>query len=375
MLKLIGDLHFVLCLADFQNDTTDPWFKQAFEKAWNCSSTGGISKCPVDRPIGEKYSNVTIESVSRLMDAVFILARAAARVLDAIDCANSTRSDARECIKGPQLLEELMFTDEVGYSGYLTMDENGDRLDTVDIFQYIGEDLIKTKVAEYDTFRNVFNYVGKLTWQYHNLRKSMPLPESHCSTRCKPGEIRIPLTSCCVRCIACRPNERLVENKCQACPPYKWPDEAKNFTTCVDITFEMRIFSDLVYTIQMILSAIGLLVCIAVGVFFVYHRNTNVIKASSRELSFIILFAIFLGYSTALSFLAIPSRLTCIINYVMFCASFNLIYGPLLVKTVRIYRIFSMSVSSTGGMKLKLIGGVYQVFFSFVLLFFQVSGH
>ena len=311
------------------------------------------------------------------MDAVLILANAAARVLNTTDCANSIKSTARECIKGPLLLKELMLTDEIGYSGYLTMDENGDRLDSIDIFQYIGDDLQEKVVAKFDPDPDLFNggsfYAGKVSWEYHNLAKGMTYPESHCSRRCKPGEMRIPLNFCCVRCIACRPNERLVENKCRACPPHERPDKTTNFTTCVGITFKMRILSDPILVVEIVLSAIGLLVCIAVGVFFVYHKNTYVIKASSRELSSIMLFAIFLGYLTALSFLAIPSRLTCIINFVMFSASFNLIYGPLLVKTVRIYRIFSMSISATGGTKLKLIGAIYQVIFSFVLLLFQVN--
>ena len=312
------------------------------------------------------------------MDAVLILANATARVLDSADCANSTNSTVRvrDCIKGPQLLEELLFTDQDGYSGYLMMDENGDLLDLIEIFQYLGDDLEESLVARFAASSYLYEgntTTGSVSWRYHYLSKGMTHPESHCNSMCKRGDIRIPLDSCCVRCLSCRPNERLVGYNCQACPSYKWPDKATNFTTCIDFTFKMRILSDPVYIVQMVLSTIGLLVCIAVGVFFVYHRNNDVIKASSREMSSIMLFAIALGYTTALSFLAIPSRLTCIINFVMFSASFNLMYGTLLVKTVRIYRIFSISVSGAGRMKLKLIGGAYLVILSFVLLLFQVN--
>ena len=346
---------------------------------WNCSLTSsaeGRPRCPTDRPIGETYDPVQVKGISLLMDTVLILASAAARVLKSADCANSTKSTARKCIKGPQLLKELMTTHRNGSSGYLKLDENGDRFDSFDVFQYIGDDSVGTKVAEFNTKEKSLLKTGTVTWQYHRLTDGMTYPESRCSKPCKLREMRIQQKlKCCWRCKACRPNEILVQNNCQPCPQYQWPDRATNFTACLGITLRKRFLGHPIHLVQMVLSVVGLLVCIAVSVFFVYHKNTYVIKASSRELSFIMLFAIALGYTTTLSFLAIPSRLTCSINFAMFTASFNLIYGPLLVKTVRIYRIFSMSVSSTGGMKLKLIGGVYQVFFSFVLLFFQVSGH
>lgn len=258
----------------------------------------------------------------------------------------------------------------------MKLDENGDLLGNFDIFQYVDDDLKAVKVGEFDTSADLLIRMQRTTWKYHRLAKGATFPNSRCSEPCHPGEIRIQRkVKCCWRCKACRFNEFVDKNKCRPCPENEWPDKAFNFTICMEVTLRMRIFGDPVRIAQLVLSIMGLLACVAVGAFFVYHRNNHVIKASSRELSAEILFAIALGYATASSFLAIPSRLTCVVNFVMFSVSFNLIYGPLLVKTVRIYRIFYSSVSAVGALRLRLIGSTYQLIFSFILLLIQVNAY
>ena len=360
-----------------QNRATDPWFQEAFERSWDCSSTGGIPKCPMDKPIGEKYSIAILESVGRLLDSVGILANAAARVLKSAACENITHSNARACIKGPQLLEQLLATEQEGYSGYLKLDENGDRLGSYDISQYIGDNLAGRKVAVFSSVSNKLFITQTITWEHHNLPNSGTVPESRCSRPCKPGEVRITQKEkCCWSCKACNRHEFIKKNTCQACPPNTWPDRAANLTRCMHITLAMRILSSPSYIVLLLLSAIGLLVCIAVGGFFVCYEETYVVKASCRELTSMMLFAVALGYTTSVTILATPSRLLCIVNFVMFSVSLNLVYGPLLVKTVRIYRIFCLSVSPTWGVKrkrLKLISGTYQIIFSFIILLIQVN--
>ena len=312
-----------------------------------------------------------------MLDSVGILASAAARVLKSAACANATHSNARACIKGPQLLEQLLATEQEGYSGYLKLDENGDRLGSYDISQYIGDNLAGRKVAVFSTVSNELFTTQMITWEHHNLPTGGTVPESRCSKPCKPGEIRITEKSkCCWSCKACNRHEFIERNACQECPPNTWPDKATNLTKCTRITLTMRIFSSPSYIVLLVLSAIGLLVCIAVGGFFVCYEETYVIQASCRELTSMMLFAIALGYTTSVTFLATPSRLLCVVNFVMFSVSLNLVYGPLLVKTVRIYRIFRLTVSPTGGMKmkrLKLISGTYQIIFSLTILLIQVN--
>ena len=355
----------------------------AFEKVWNCSSTGRISKCSVDRPIGEIFLHFGLQYISRLMDSVLVLATAAARVLNSTECVKAaTDTTVRDCIKSPQLLEQLLAMDERGYSGHLKLDDERNLLDIIDITQFLDEGFsdYTQEVASYDmkvckgTCKEEFT-VNSISWKYHLLNDGLKAPESTCNSECKPGERQFWRNRCCVSCVACSPDERLYENNCKKCPQEEWPDKSTNFTTCVGLTFTNPSLGQPVNIVFLTLCIIGLLVSIAVGAFFVYNRETFEIKASSRELSIIKLVAIALGYTTAVTFLVTASRLACLINFIMFTVSFNLIYGPLLVKTVRIYRIFTFSVSAGGRRKLKLIGGTYQIIFCAILFLIQVNDY
>ena len=77
--------------------------------------------------------------------------------------------------------------------------------------------------------------------------------------------------------------------------------------------------------------------------FFIKHNNTPVVKASTRELSYIILIGICISYITSFPLVAKPSLLTCYLTRILPGLSFSLIYGGLVTKTNRIARILAGS--------------------------------
>ena len=103
---------------------------------------------------------------------------------------------------------------------------------------------------------------------------------------------------------------------------------------------------------------------------YVYFREEKVIKASSRELSFLQLVAIFLGYVTTLVYTAKPTHMNCATAYFLFCLTFNLIYAALLVKAVRIYRIFNSATK--GNAQLKAVSPVSQILIASSIVLGQV---
>ena len=179
--------------------------------------------------------------------------------------------------------------------------------------------------------------------------------ESTCSRVCKPGEISVPLkTPCCSDCRACRKNEIVTGNgtKCEQCPLFYWPDEASGFKKCMLIPPHHTKYTDLAVIFEIATSCVGMAVSLAVCAAFIYHRDSKVIKASGRELSSIQLFAIFVGYGTILVYAAPPSDLSCSLAYFLFCLTLDLLYAALLVKAVRIYRIFHAAGKGTRGIRM-----------------------
>ena len=71
------------------------------------------------------------------------------------------------------------------------------------------------------------------------------------------------------------------------------------------------------------------------------HNSARLIKATSRELSYIMLVGVFIQYCLVYAVVATPTSLGCHVTYVGFNVSFTLVYAPLLTRTNRIYRIFN----------------------------------
>ncbi|GFR59012.1 metabotropic glutamate receptor-like [Elysia marginata] len=118
------------------------------------------------------------------------------------------------------------------------------------------------------------------------------------------------------------------------------------------------------------LSAIGLLSVAMVTYTYIKHGDARVIKASSKELSYLQLVAIATGYLTSIVLSLKPDNAVCVTGFFMFCVSFCWLYAPLLVKAIRIHRIFQAGKSATT--KLKFISPRSQIVFALLLILVQV---
>ncbi len=85
---------------------------------------------------------------------------------------------------------------------------------------------------------------------------------------------------------------------------------------------------------------IGLVLNTFVVVVFLKNRNLRIIKATSRELSFIILMALYLCFICPFVYLVKPSKVACGAQRFIIGMSLTGCYTPLMLKTNRIYRIF-----------------------------------
>ena len=92
--------------------------------------------------------------------------------------------------------------------------------------------------------------------------------------------------------------------------------------------------------VPMIFSFLG---CAAtsfvIGVFY-YYKNTPIVRASGRELSFLILSGCLVCYVVSFIFLLKPTTLSCATQRILLGLGFAVMYASLLTKTNRIARIF-----------------------------------
>ncbi|KAL8612600.1 hypothetical protein ACOMHN_006586 [Nucella lapillus] len=356
--------------------TSNPWFGENWEHLFNCS----LEKTTCDETLTRGDAHTPMDPLTDIrgyiMDTISFIAKATSKVLQSNDCASLRGHAARMCIKGPRLLQALLTTQKEGLSGSLQLDAHGERHISYELMQLrlnADNKLVEEVISEYHTDEDDWTFMSNITWNNTTLRPGSLRPESLCSYPCKGHEARIvQQVFCCWKCEPCENNERLIKNgtSCELCPPFTWPDDARNKTTCALIPPTVMRFNNVAGYVQISVALFCIVVCIFVFVFFTVYRERRVIKASSLHLSHVMLFAIFMGYVDILVFMSKPSGITCRINFLLFSFSFALIYGPLLLRTLWIYRIFE------AGMKCKqrppMTDVKHQLLFSFFILFVQV---
>ena len=84
----------------------------------------------------------------------------------------------------------------------------------------------------------------------------------------------------------------------------------------------------------------GILLTLLVIALFLRHDDTPIVKASGRELSYMLLAGILICYLNTFLLLTKPSAVACALQRVGIGLGFSFIYGALFTKTNRISRIF-----------------------------------
>lgn len=99
-------------------------------------------------------------------------------------------------------------------------------------------------------------------------------------------------------------------------------------------------YTDAIAIVAMTFASLGIIATGVVMTVFIVYNNTPVVKASGRELSFVLLFGIFLCYAMTFILVSKPHDTTCGAQKYGIGLSFSIVYSAILTKTNRIARIF-----------------------------------
>ncbi|CAF4907633.1 unnamed protein product [Pieris macdunnoughi] len=174
-------------------------------------------------------------------------------------------------------------------------------------------------------------------------------PESVCSAECELGQAKqyVEGESCCWHCFNCTQYEirsPFVETACMVCPRGTLPDVTR--TNCRPIP-EVYLRPDSAWAIgAMSFSSVGILLTAFVCGVWVRHSSTPVVRASGRELSYVLLAGILMCYLVTFALVFRPTDILCSIQRFGTGFCFTVVYAALLTKTNRISRIFNASKHS-----------------------------
>ncbi len=197
------------------------------------------------------------------------------------------------------------------------------------------------------------------------------IPTSQCSKPCQPGEIKnVRGDSCCWICIPCRPWQYVKDEfSCEDCKPGWWP--VKDGKECYELEKKTLKWNSIFAIVPVCLSCAGILLTSIVIATFIKFYDTPIVKASGRELSFMLLSGFLLCYSMTFILLLRPSLIGCALQRFGVGFSFAVTYSSLLTKTNRISRIFDSA--SKSAKRPSFISPKSQVVISLMFISLQVA--
>ncbi|XP_020712388.2 metabotropic glutamate receptor 2-like isoform X2 [Athalia rosae] len=339
-----------------ENNRRNPWFVEFWEDHFQCRYPNASWT-----PYNQKYTKpcTTKERLTKqstafegqlqyVSDAVTAFAHAFRDMHKAVCHGKPGLCDAMKPTKGTELLKFLRKVDFEGLSGdKFKFDKNGDGPARYNIIHFK-----QTSRGKYKWVR-VGEYIeGELRLDMSEIqfRHGHPLPpESVCSLPCEVGQAKkyVEGESCCWHCFNCtqyQVRHPLDETQCVPCPQGRVPDESHSY--CRDIPEEFLRPESGWAIGAMSFSATGILVTLFVGGVFLRHNDTPVVRASGRELSYVLLTGILLCYLVTFALVLRPTDVVCGIQRFGAGFCFTVVYAALLTKTNRIARIFNAGKQS-----------------------------
>ena len=358
------------------NNTANPWFVEYWESEFKCNlgRSPTLPNCTGNQSISPDTINYSQFSLVPLVfDAVFALANSAQDIIASRCPKGDLCSDiaANGVISGSLLRDSIS---EVSFQSkaqdiQLSFDSNGDVEGSYTVLNLQLQDgqYRYTRVGVWDADTGL-SIDKPIEWNAGD-----EAPESICSRPCGVGEIRVAVpgqTRCCFKCQPCLNDTAAINNRCISCGANLGFQTNDNHTRCIRIPISFLTFSNPWAVVLTILTSIGVVATSVVIVIFLVFYKHELIKASSRELSAILLAGLFLCYIMPFFYIAKPSAAICAIRRfgVGFC--FAVSYSALLVKTNRIYRIFSQKQSSSST-QLMFVSPLSQVLITLGLIAVQ----
>ena len=169
---------------------------------------------------------------------------------------------------------------------------------------------------------------------------------SMCSAPCQKGEAKSKKNNCCWSCSPCAFYQylKISDELCIDCPSGELPNNT--MTGCEPIPEVAMSYGNIWAIISILIASVGMVVTILVGVVFYKYKDTPVIMAAGKELSYVLLIGIFFSYLSTFLFVGYPSGFTCGASRLLLGLCYTLCYAAILVKTNRIYRVFNINTKT-----------------------------
>ncbi|XP_060540813.1 vomeronasal type-2 receptor 26-like [Pantherophis guttatus] len=193
------------------------------------------------------------------------------------------------------------------------------------------------------------------------------LPISLCNDHCSPGYWKKGMEGkqfCCYDCVPC-PEGKISNQKdmddCFECSQDHYPNKEKKgciLKLLVFLTFEETLGIGLAST-----ALCFFFLTSWVLETFIKHRDTPIVKANNRSLTYTLLASLLLCFLSSLLFLSQPDKVTCLLRQPTFGITFSVAISSVLAKTITV--VVAFMATKPGSQMRKWVGK--RLAFSIVL--------
>ncbi|XP_029291746.1 metabotropic glutamate receptor 4-like [Cottoperca gobio] len=360
-----------------ENNRRNIWFAEFWENNFQCKLSrhavkkgSGIKKCTNHERIGKDSSYEQEGKVQFVIDAVYATAHALHNMHKDLCAGKVGLCSMMETINGTLLLKYIRNVNFTGIAGTpVIFNVNGDAPGRYEIYQYqITNNMTEYKIIGHWTDQLYLNTNG-MQWP----GATQEVPSSICSQPCRPGQRKKTVKGipCCWHCENCDGYQYQADTfSCKMCRFDLRPNH--NHTGCDPIPIVKLEWSSPWAVIPVLIAVLGIMATLFVVGSFIRYNDTPIVKASGRELSYVLLTGIFLCYATTFLMISTPDVVICSLRRIFLGLGMSISYAALLTKTNRIYRIFEqgkMSVSAP-----RFISPASQLVITFSLISVQLLG-
>ncbi|XP_043942667.1 extracellular calcium-sensing receptor-like [Protopterus annectens] len=171
------------------------------------------------------------------------------------------------------------------------------------------------------------------------------VPRAVCSESCVAGyrkSMRKGQPICCFDCVPCSEGEisnHSNSNDCTRCVDDQWPTYAHE--KCIPKTIEFLSYKEPLGASLAATSISCAIITASVLCIFIKFKETPIVKANNRDLSYLLLFALILCFLCSLIFIGYPKTETCLLRQAAFGVIFSFCVSCILAKTITVIIAFT----------------------------------
>ncbi|XP_062977780.1 vomeronasal type-2 receptor 26-like [Elgaria multicarinata webbii] len=331
-----------------QYENSDPLFfaiQQFGERAFHCFYSRHVLSVKVWKRCTEKekWEDVPQDAMEKILsqDAynIYNSIQALAQTLNA---AYSTRSNR---MFHPFLRNFLLYNASMD-GAYL--DENGELAADFYIVNWVvfpNKSIARVEVGSIE--RQATSEV-KFTIDQNAIgwprRFNQTVPLSICTRSCFPGYSKVMKEGaliCCYNCVPCAEGTISTQedaDNCNKCPDDQHPNKDRN--QCILKLMNFLSYDESLGIILAVFALFFSLTTVAVIGIFIKHRETPVVKANNRDLTYMLLISLLLSFLSSFLYIGRPQKVTCLLQQTAFSIIFSVAVSSLLAKTVMVVVAF-----------------------------------